>query len=136
MGEKNKMATKEQYELGARILIKRIRDTPYQVEKMRLMSYLKNLRTSQYKTTGEERAKILAKNCLRAEEKLLIKGIRLYGLDKTLIEQYEWYSYRFKMEELNKRVANGEKIPSYQALKLEKYNQEVEESRFDRSCDI
>jgi hypothetical protein len=128
------MPTNEQYEQAAQVLSKRAVEMRNPVEKMRTMSYLKNLRNSQYRNTGEERAKRLARNCLRAEEKFLIRAIRAYGLYDTLIKQYEWYMYPHKMEELRRKVARGEKICRYQAQELGEYNRRRDEE--DRDNEI
>jgi len=57
------MATKEQYEMGARNLAMRVRSTPDFENKERLMTYMGNLRYNQYKVTREGRARNLAGNC-------------------------------------------------------------------------
>ena len=130
------MPTQQQYELGAAILTLRARASDNLVDKMKIMSYLGNIRESQYKATGEERAKKLTRNCRRAEEKLLVRAIRAYGFVEQLIKQHEWYSYRPRMNALKERVANGGKACNHDLNELAKYNAMIEEERFDRSCDI
>ena len=130
------MATPQQYELGAQTLAQRARDSKSNVEKMKIMAYLGNLRDSQYRATGEERAKKLARNCRTAEEKFLVKSIRAYGLDKELLKKYDWYNYRPKMNEIQAKVARGEKVCRYYAEELKKYERELREEEFDRQCDI
>jgi hypothetical protein len=69
------MATKEQYEAGATILARRIQESQEMAEKMNLMNCLGNLRSSQYKHTGEERAKKLAENCYHASTRFFHKAV-------------------------------------------------------------
>lgn len=85
------MPTPEQYELGARNLATRARESTDVVDKMMIMGYLGNLRSSQYRTTGDLKAQKLAKNCRRAETKLLVDAIRVYGLDREVIKVRDHY---------------------------------------------
>jgi hypothetical protein len=130
------MPTNEQYESGAKILSERIRQSDSDVIKMKIISCLGNLRYSQYRATGEEKYKRLAKNCYRAEEKFLVKAIRAYGFDDRLIEQYNWYNYRPKMNEIKKRFARGEKLCKHDLEELEKYEKMIADEEFDRNNDI
>jgi hypothetical protein len=69
------MATKEQYESGADILARRVKEAPTFERKMTLMGCLGNLRSSQYKATGELRAKQLAENCYNASTRFFHKAV-------------------------------------------------------------
>lgn len=60
------MATKEQYEEGAKNLAQRVRAAPSLGEKARVMTCLGNLRYSQYRATQETLALRLARNCYLA----------------------------------------------------------------------
>jgi len=64
------MATKEQYELGARRLAKSIRETSDMQEKSRLMTYLGNARYNQFLCYKDRRARNLATNCYLAAKLL------------------------------------------------------------------
>jgi len=60
------MATKEQYEKGAKNLAQKIREVQSPAEKARVMTCLGNLRYSQYRATQEAQALKLAGNCYLA----------------------------------------------------------------------
>jgi len=64
------MATNEQYESAAKNLAKEIRESSDPVKKARTMTYLGNLRYSQYITTKEPKARKLAGNCYIAARQL------------------------------------------------------------------
>ena len=130
------MATLQQYELGAQNLTQRARDSKSEVEKMKIMAYIGNLRDSQYRATGEKRAKKLARNCRTAEEKFLVKAIRSQGLDNELLKRHDWYGYRPKMNEIQAKVARGEKVCKYYQDELIKYGKMLADEEFDRQNDI
>jgi hypothetical protein len=69
------MATTQQYETGAKNLTAKIRESSDPITKLRMMIYLGNLRTHQYKTTGDERAKRLAENCYLASTSFYHKAV-------------------------------------------------------------
>ena len=69
------MPTNEIYELGAKNLADRIRNTQDLSVKSQIMSYLGNLRYSQYETTKEPRARRLAANCYIASKYLNHRAI-------------------------------------------------------------
>lgn len=71
------MTTYETYEAGARVLINIIRESPNLIDKMKIMTFVKNLRNAQYKTTGEQRAKRLAENCENAAINFYIRAYNL-----------------------------------------------------------
>lgn len=62
------MPTNEIYELGAKNLADRIRSTQDLSTKAQIMTYLGNLRYSQYESTNEPRARRLAANCYIASK--------------------------------------------------------------------
>ena len=64
------MATKEQYEQGAKNLATKVKETKNLLRKSEELQYLGNLRWSQYWSTGEERTRKLAINCYKASERL------------------------------------------------------------------
>lgn len=64
------MPTIETYELGARNLAKDVRETSDRLRKAKLITYLGNLRYTQYVETREPRARKLAANCYIAARSL------------------------------------------------------------------
>lgn len=69
------MPTNETYEIGAKNLAERIKTTQNLSEKAKIMTYLGNLRYSQYESTREPRARQLAGNCYIAAKYLNHRAI-------------------------------------------------------------
>ena len=69
------MATREKYEQGARVLAQRTRETRNQGKKANLLTYLGNLRNTQYRVTEDPRAQRLASNCYKAATRLNLKVV-------------------------------------------------------------
>ena len=69
------MPTNEQYEAAAKNLTRRVQNTNDLVKKMETMTYIGNLRSSQYRTTLDPRAKRLAENCYNAATNFFYRAV-------------------------------------------------------------
>lgn len=68
------MATKQDYETGARVLAGRIKESQDPIARARIMNYLGNLRYAEYKHTENKDARRLAGNCYIAARFLNLKA--------------------------------------------------------------